>query len=317
LKADEVVKILGAPAAQPPEPNNIAVQYLDEHVIVVEKPAGMTSNRHREERDWPARRRQIQPTLDELLPQVIAKIEGRKRGRGVPPPVRAVHRLDRETSGLIVFARAREAERHLAEQFRHHTAQRRYLAIVEGEVKAQTISTRLVRDRGDGRRGSTDQPDVGKLAVTHVQPLEYAATHLARGESPGKSGASKVEGRRQKTDLIGTSYTLIQCRLETGRTHQIRIHVSEIGHAVCGEKLYRQSRFSKATVDASGSPRLALHAAELAFVHPITGKPLRFQAALPKELAELWRMLKRESGAKRQADRRRSARDNGQPTTND
>src|SRR5262249_40567492 len=160
--------------------------------------------------DWPKRRKQIQPTLDELLPRVITQIEGRRSKRGVQRPVRTVHRIDRDTSGLVVFARTRSAEQKLAEQFRRHTTQRRYLATVGGQINAKTSSTRLVRDRGDGRRGSTELKDVGKQAITHVQPLE-------------------------STGL----YTLIQCRLETGRTHQIRIHLSEQGHPVCGEKVYQ------------------------------------------------------------------------------
>ncbi len=288
LKTGEVVKLLPQPAPALPQPDDVQVQYLDEHLIVVEKPAGMTSNRHREECDWPARRRQIQPTLDEVLPHLITKIEGRRKQRGVPLPVRAVHRLDRDTSGLMVFARTHSAERHLAEQFRHHTTHRRYLAIVDGHVKPQTISTRLVRNRGDGRRGSTLQPDVGKVAVTHVEPLEHLS--LPRGEGRGEGAAVNAEGRKQKAEAIG--YTLIQCRLETGRTHQIRIHLSEHGHPVCGEKVYRQPRHGKAIPDHSGAPRLALHAAELGFVHPVTGKQLRFQAPLPQELADFWRKLK-------------------------
>jgi 23S rRNA pseudouridine1911/1915/1917 synthase len=273
LKTGDVIKVLAQPAAALPEEHDIKVQYLDQHLIVVEKPAGVTSNRHREERHWPKRRKQIQPTLDEMLPHVIAKIEGR-RTKGVPPPVRAVHRLDRETSGLMVFARTHAAERILAQQFRQHTTHRRYVAVVEGRVAAQTIRTRLVRDRGDGRRGSTDKSNVGKEAVTHVKPLETIA-----------------------------DYTLIQCKLETGRTHQIRIHLSERGHPVCGEKVYRTSGISAAShkrvagVEPKASPqqvpRLALHAAELGFTHPATGKSLRFQSALPPELSDFWRHLKK------------------------
>ncbi|HZZ27799.1 MAG TPA: RluA family pseudouridine synthase [Pirellulales bacterium] len=279
LKSDEVVKLLSQPTAAPPRPDDVKVQYLDAHVVVVEKPSGMTTNRHREEQQWAKRRRQIQPTLDELLPQIITQIEGRRGKRGVPPPVRAVHRIDRDTSGLVVFARTHAAERILAQQFRQHTTQRRYLAIVEGVAKAQTISSHLVRDRGDGRRGSTEESNVGKVAVTHVQPLEHPT--LLPGECRGEKAA----------------YTLIQCRLETGRTHQIRIHLSEQGHPVCGEKVYRQSKFGKISEDVSGAPRLALHAAELGFVHPVTGKRLRFQAALPPDLADFWRQLKRQTSA--------------------
>jgi len=282
LKADDVVKLLSHPTAAPPNPHDVKVQYLDAHLVVVEKPSGVTTNRHREEQTWSKRRKQIQPTLDELLPHIISDIEGRRGRRGVPPPVRAVHRIDRDTSGLIVFARTHAAERILAQQFREHTTHRRYLAIVEGTVKAQTIKTMLLRDRGDGRRGNTDQPDVGKEAITHVQPLEFLP--LPQGEGRGE----------------GAGYTLIQCRLETGRTHQIRIHLSELGHPVCGEKVYRPSktnrgepRFGKAAIDASGAPRLALHAAELGFVHPVSGKTLRFQAPLPPDLADFWRRLKK------------------------
>ena len=148
LRLTDVAKILSHPAPPPPKEQDIRVRYLDTHVVVVEKPAGMTTTRHAEERDWPARRRQLQPTLDEHLPHVIAKIEKRKR-KGPPPPVRAVHRLDRETSGLMVFARTVAAESHLMQQFRRHSTHRRYLAVARGKVAAQTISTRLVRDRGD------------------------------------------------------------------------------------------------------------------------------------------------------------------------
>ncbi len=263
LAAADVVKVLAHSVAAPAKEEDIRVQFLDDHVVVAEKPAGMTSNRHREERQWSKRRKQIQPTLDELLPHVITKIAERRNKRGVPLPVRAVHRIDRDTSGLIVFARTHVAERILAQEFRQHATHRRYLAIVEGKVKAQTISSRLVRDRGDGRRGSTENPALGKLAVTHVKPLE----------------------------TVG-GYTLVQCRLETGRTHQIRIHLSELGNPVCGEKVYRPKRDAKVTVDNSGALRLALHAAELGFVHPVTGKPLRFQAPLPEDLRDFWRGLK-------------------------
>lgn len=266
LSLQDVVKILPHPTAAPPTQEDVRVRYLDAHVVVVEKPAGMTSTRHAEERDWPARRRQLQPTLDELLPQVIARMESAKgrRRKGVPPAVRAVHRLDRDTSGLMVFARSRAAERHLGQQFRQHTTHRRYLAIVQGSVESQTIRSRLIRDRGDGRRGSTTLPNVGKTAVTHV---------TVRERLPG--------------------YTLVECRLETGRTHQIRIHLAEKGHPVCGEKVYHQPLFAPALPDASGAPRLALHAAELAFEHPVTGETMRFEMALPADLKEFLHRLRK------------------------
>ena len=264
LGLNDVVKILPHPVAPPPKETDVRIRFLDAHVVVVEKPAGMTTTRHAEERDWPARRRQLQPTLDEVLPHVIGKMEKGPRRKG--PPVRAVHRLDRDTSGLMVFARSVAAERHLMQQFRKHTTHRRYLAIARGHVAAQTIATNLVRDRGDGRRGSTRLPDVGKRAVTHVKPVER----------------------------IG-EYTLVACRLETGRTHQIRIHLAERGHPLCGEKVYHQPLFGEPLPDASGAPRLALHAAELGFEHPITGERLRFEMPLPEDLSEWLGRLRREA----------------------
>jgi 23S rRNA pseudouridine1911/1915/1917 synthase len=264
LKLQDVVKILAQPAAPPPKADDIKIRFLDEHVAVVEKPAGMTSIRHKEEEDWPAKRKQLQATLDELLPHVIARADSHARSRkGVPPPVRPVHRLDRETSGLMVFARTVRAERNLGEQFRHHSTFRRYIAIVQGSVQAQTITSRLVRDRGDGRRGSTNLPNVGKPATTHIRPID---------QLPG--------------------YTMIECQLETGRTHQIRIHLAELGHPVCGDKLYHQPLFQKPIPDTSNAPRLALHAAEIGFTHPLSGEEMHFTMPLPKDLKDFWQRLK-------------------------
>src|SRR5207248_2610477 len=131
--------------------------------------------------------------------------------KGPPPRLRIVHRIDKETSGLVVFARTVEAERGLGRQFHRHTVVRRYLAVVPGYLSPQRIASRLVRDRGDGRRGSTSLPGPGKEAVTFIDVAERL---------PG--------------------YTLLSCRLETGRTHQIRIHLAEGGHPVCGEKVYNR-----------------------------------------------------------------------------
>lgn len=284
LKLDEVVKLLAHPAAAPPREENVRIRFLDRHLVVVEKPAGMTTLRHPEERNWPKRRKQLQPTLDELLPRVIAKRESAKREtnhnpqqrgrrprpRAATPPekiaprrLRAVHRIDRETSGLMVFARTVDAERVLGQQFRDHSLQRVYLAVAAGVVKAQTIESSLVPDRGDGRRGSTKHSQLGKRAVTHVKPIEKLA-----------------------------GYTVLECRLETGRTHQIRIHLSELGHPLCGDKVYRGPWPGTPIPDDSGAPRVALHAAELGFQHPITGEPLKFAMPLPGDLASLIERLR-------------------------
>ena len=121
LADEDVVKVLSQSAPKPPGEQDVRLQYLDAHLVVVEKPAGVTSTRHAEERTWPQRRRQLRPTLEEMLPLIIAKVDPSvRRRRGVPPPVRAVHRLDRETSGLMVFARTVTAERGLMQQFKRH-----------------------------------------------------------------------------------------------------------------------------------------------------------------------------------------------------
>jgi 23S rRNA pseudouridine1911/1915/1917 synthase len=279
LKPAEVVKLLPQPAAPPPRQQDVRIVYLDTHVVVVEKPTGVTTNRHPSEREWPSRRKQLQPTLDEMLPQIVAKLEqsrkpankaGRAKHRSDAPgstrrKVRPVHRLDRDTSGLMVFARTIAAESGLGRQFRQHTIQRRYLAVVQGSIpKRRTIESYLARDRGDGRRGSTHDPSRGKHAVTHIKPLE---------------------------DL--GEYTLVECRLETGRTHQIRIHLAEAGHPLCGEKVYQHQPGRPPLKDASGAPRIALHAAELGFHHPISGEAMRFEMPLPLDLQQFLDRLRK------------------------
>ncbi len=277
LKSGEVVKILDVSAPAPPGAQDVKIVFLDDHLVVVEKPAGMTTTRHHEEAGWPTRRRQLQPTLDELLPTVIGrflKVVGKnKKSSGSKKerlhrsgPVRAVHRIDRETSGLLVFARTVPAGRILAEQFRQHTTQRKYLALAVGRVGKGTMVSSLVRDRGDGRRGSADDGK-GKHAVTHVQPCEH----------------------------FGNEYTLVECRLETGRTHQIRIHLAESGHPICGERVYMAPRGSTLK-DQSLAPRVALHAAELGFVHPVTGEEILFESRLPKDFKDVLRRLGKTCG---------------------
>lgn len=275
LKEGEVVKVLAAAAAPPPKAGDVRIVYVDDDVVVVDKPSGVTTTRHHEEASWPARRRQVQPTLDEMMPDVIGRSLAARQPRGMKPtgkptarktsrpgPVYPVHRIDRETSGLVVFARTVPAGRILAEQFRLHATHRRYLALAIGRVGEGTIVTNLVRDRGDGRRGSSDS-DEGKRAVTHVKPVEH----------------------------FGDDYTLVECRLETGRTHQIRIHLSEIGHPLCGERVYAAARGKKGA-DRSGATRVMLHATELGFVHPKTGQELRFESPLPPDITKLLSSLR-------------------------
>jgi 23S rRNA pseudouridine1911/1915/1917 synthase len=258
LKENELVTLHPHAAHRPKTatPDGLVIRHLDDHVVVVEKPAGMNTVRHPSELEWSEERRRLVPTLQDVTQWAIAQKMNR-RANGLPP-LRIVHRLDKETSGLISFARSPLGERELGLQFRKHTVVRRYLALVAGWLPPQTIRSNLVRDRGDGRRGSTRLPKVGKVAVTHIS----------------------VETRLER-------HTLLSCRLETGRTHQIRIHLSEAGHPVCGDKVYHRKANGEEIADASGAPRLALHATEFGFAHPVSGGALHWTMPLPPDLAKL------------------------------
>jgi 23S rRNA pseudouridine1911/1915/1917 synthase len=229
-----------------------AVVYADADLVVVDKPAGLMTVPFAGERD----------TLVTLTRTVLARREGEGRG----PALRAVQRLDKETSGLIVFARSIAAERRLQEQFKEHNVHRRYLGLVHGAAVDGSHDTLLLADRGDGLRGSWgvfrrpkgEPPITARPAVTHVQVVERL-----------------------------TGATLVACELETGRQHQIRIHLAESGHPLLGERVYIR--------DYRGpilpAPRPMLHAGRLGFVHPRDGRPMRFEAPAPADfLAMLARL---------------------------
>jgi 23S rRNA pseudouridine1911/1915/1917 synthase len=255
-------------AEQADEP---VIRHADAQVVVVDKPAGLTTMRHPEEAaEFGARaRRFLPPTLADRLPALLAA--GR---RSRPPRVFPVHRLDRDTSGLVAFALTPQAARHLGRQFREHTIERRYLALVRGRATGARIESFLVRDRGDGRRGSTSQPGAGQRAVTHVRVVE---------------------------DL--GDFTLVECRLETGRTHQVRIHLGEQGTPLCGERVYdRPLHGPPVNRDTSGIGRPALHAASLGFTHPATGRRLACASPLPPDMAELLARLRRRKAQRPPAD---------------
>jgi 23S rRNA pseudouridine1911/1915/1917 synthase len=301
VKAGDVVKILSHSAAPPATVDDVRLVYIDGHIVVIQKPAGVTTLRHREEGDLPQRRQQLQHTLDELVQEKLAaqlgiggsnevnpkrkggprSIHRRTRKPTIDPRlrIRPVHRLDRDTSGLMVFARTPEAEQKLVRMFAKHDVQRAYVAIVYGHVDEQTIDTLFVRDRGDGLRGSVAPADAAPVGQ------EDAPNEKSSEVAPG---SFELKPRRAITHVRPIEhlrdYTVLECRLETGRTHQIRIHLSEIGHRLCGEKIYTHKVGQPPQPETSGAPRQALHAALLGFLHPITGQSLRFQMPLPKDL---------------------------------
>jgi 23S rRNA pseudouridine1911/1915/1917 synthase len=263
LKEGDAVEVLERPLPKPELIDQIVIRHIDEHVVVVEKPSGVSTVRHPAERDWLEERRLLSPTLDDLVMKQLG-MRLKKKKHEPRQRLRIVHRLDKATSGLVVFARTVEAERGLGRQFARHEVTRRYLALVPGRVTEQTVRSFLARDRGDGRRGSTRNPGEGKEAVTHVAVEEAL---------PG--------------------YTLLSCRLQTGRTHQIRIHLAELGHPVCGERVYNRKPGGEPSPDASGTPRLFLHAVELGFTHPITGEALHWEMPLPPDLRGCLERLRR------------------------
>lgn len=262
----EIIELLGHAATKPRNStaDTLVIRHLDDHLVVVEKPSGISSVRHPAELQWNDKRRQLDPTLQDVTQWAIAK--KLNRSAHSLPPLRIVQRLDKETSGLLVFVRSVLAERELGLQFRKHTVVRRYLAIAPGVWIARTIRSTLIRDRGDGRRGSTHQPDrTGKEAITHIA----------------------IEERLPK-------HTLLSCRLETGRTHQIRIHAAEAGYPICGEKVYTKSA-GGVELPLTAAPRLMLHAIELGFEHPVTREAMQWTMQPPPDFQKFLEQMRANS----------------------
>jgi 23S rRNA pseudouridine1911/1915/1917 synthase len=249
--------------APPPAAHGTVIRYVDEAIAVVEKPAGLTTVRHADEAaEFGTRgRRFLPPTLTDILPAILRSRGALQQGR-----VRAVHRLDKETSGLVVFALTAQAERELGKQFRAHAVDRRYLALVRGKASDARLESHLVRDRGDGRRGS-GKPGEGQHAVTSVRIVEELG-----------------------------QFTLVECRLETGRTHQVRIHLGEQGAPLCGERIYDRPLHGQPMPDTSGAKRPMLHAASLAITHPISRRRMEWEAPLPEDVRRVLDRLRRLNG---------------------
>lgn len=210
--------------------DRVAVVFEDEHIIVVDKPAGVLT----------------MATDKERSRTVYAIVRAYLNGNRPPEKVFIVHRLDREASGLLVLAKTVEAKEKLQDQFKDHSAGRRYVALVEGQVAPNDFTIRShLAENAAYRVYSTRKAGVGKLAITHVHVLK----------------------RKLKT-------TLIDVRLETGRKHQIRVHLAERGHPVVGDINYGGR--------SNPLKRLALHGAHLEFRHPESGQVVRFESLAPR-----------------------------------
>lgn len=255
LKPGDMVEVFADSQPLPPTSANVKVHFVDKDIVVVDKPPRMVCLRHKSERNWLKSRKAKQPVLEEAIPDLIYAEDRVDR-----PRVLSVHRIDRDTSGLLIFARHDKMKLKLVEQFAAHDVVRVYNAVVLGKPDHQTIRCHLVRDRGDGLRGSTRKENAGKESVTHIRP------------------------QRTFRGIDGNDYTEIECQLETGRTHQIRIHLAELGHPVCGDRTYRGGFEQPVIKDTSNAPRLALHARELGFNHPGNDEPMHFTSPWPRDM---------------------------------
>ncbi|MEO5706541.1 MAG: RluA family pseudouridine synthase [Alteraurantiacibacter sp.] len=234
-----------------PQDIPIVVVFEDAHLIVVDKAAGMVVH--------PAAGNADGTLVNALLHHCGGSLSG--IGGVARPGI--VHRIDKDTSGLLVVAKSDAAHEGLARQFADHSLERAYLAVCQGQPLPPqgTISARLGRSDADRKKMAVlpDTSNRGKHAVTHYRTLERL-DHAA----------------------------LLECRLETGRTHQVRVHLASIGHALVGDPVYgRTPAALRPLLKELGFARQALHAAVLGFIHPVTGQRLRFESALPADMREL------------------------------
>ena len=243
-----------APADAAAQEIPLVVAYEDEHLIVVDKPAGLV----------------VHPAAGNLDGTLVNALLHHCRGQlsgigGVARPG-IVHRIDKDTSGLIVAAKHDRAHEGLAAQFARHSIDRRYLAIADGVPlrDAGTIEAWLARSERDRRKVAIVAAGRGKRAVTHWRIAERLR-----------------------------DAALVECRLETGRTHQVRVHMASLGHPLLGDPVYgRAGGRHRSRLDALGFRRQALHAAVLGFEHPITRRTIALQSTIPDDMQRLFSGLR-------------------------
>ena len=272
VEGDAIVLVI--PAARPPDPVGqdipLDVVFEDEHLIVIDKPAGLVVH--------PAGGHEDGTLVNALIAHCGESLSGIG---GVRRPG-IVHRLDKDTSGLLVVAKNDRAHQKLAKQFADHgrtgPLQRAYLAIVWGFPRRPhgTITTQIERSNKNREKMMVVGEDRGREAITHFTVIERYPPLLKGGE---------------ETEALAS---LVECRLETGRTHQIRVHMSHLGHPLLGDQLYGSGFATKAArlpesarAALTGLGRQALHAAVLGFEHPASGEELLFESEPPPEFAQL------------------------------
>lgn len=233
----------------------VQLLYEDEHLLVVNKERGILSVA-----THPG-------STQQTVFSILKAYERRKNPRN---GVYVVHRLDRETSGVLVWAKNQKMQQYMRAYWREIVTKRTYVAVVEGvlDQKEGQIRTWLTEDKKNCVTYSSPYDDGGQLAITNYKVLkEYTAQ---RSLSPSPSG----EG-------WGEAYSLVELHLETGRTNQIRVHMASVGHPVVGDRKYGHGN------DNSPVDRLCLHAKVLEFIHPATEQVVHFESPLPKEFRKL------------------------------
>jgi 23S rRNA pseudouridine1911/1915/1917 synthase len=241
------------PADNVPQDIPLRVIFEDDHLLVIDKPAGLVVHPAAGNRDGT------------LVNALLHHCRGSLSGIGGVARPGIVHRIDKDTSGLLVVAKTDVAHEGLAKQFAAHSIDRRYLAIVSGVPKASegTIDAPLARSAANRKKIAIVAGGRGKRAVTHWKRL-----------------------------TVLSDAALAECRLETGRTHQVRVHMASIGHPLLGDSVYGGiPKTHRRLLNDLGFHRQALHAAELGFVHPVTKHRLSFASAMPPDMQELFNAL--------------------------
>lgn len=241
------------PTQAQPEDMHLVIAFEDEHLVVVDKPAGMVVH--------PANGNPDGTLVNALLHHCAGQLSG--IGGVARPGI--VHRIDKDTSGLIVVAKSDAAHEGLARQFFDHSIERVYQAIVSGHPipPAGKVDASLARSTSDRKKIAVVRDGQGKRAVTHFRTIRLL-NHAA----------------------------MVECRLETGRTHQVRVHMTHIGHPLLGDPVYGRSHARHAaTLKSLGFKRQALHAARLGFIHPISGATITCDSPLPLDMQELFTQL--------------------------
>jgi 23S rRNA pseudouridine1911/1915/1917 synthase len=242
-----------APAEAEAQDIPLVIVFEDEHLVVVDKPAGLVVH--------PAAGNLDGTLVNALLHHCAGQLSG--IGGVARPGI--VHRIDKDTSGLLVVAKSDAAHEGLARQFADHSIERAYFALTAGvpQPLAGTVRGNIARSDSNRKKMALVGEGRGKHAVTHYKVVE------ALGEA-----------------------ALVECRLETGRTHQVRVHLASIGHALLGDPVYgRTPARLRPLLGKLGFQRQALHAAILGFIHPISGTALRFESPVPSDIRELLREL--------------------------